>query len=415
MNIAHFTNTYKPNVNGVSRSVSTFRHALSEMGHNVFVFCQEARDYKDSEPFIFRYPAIHIPSFNYSISMPVSSFVDKLLPSLKPDLIHSNHPIALGGVAADKAEELDLALVFTFHTSYTEYSQYVPFSHYVPFSQAFIRGKIVEGLVRYLRRCNHIITPSDSIKDILAEAGGITDQVTTIPTGIDLQPYEEADGASIRQKYDLGDETVLVSVGRLALEKNWETLFDALSIVLRSHPDVYLLLVGDGPERKDLEKYADEIGIASRVIFTGRVPFEQVPNYLKAADIFTFASVVETQGLVTMEALSAGLPVVAVSATGTRDIVEEGIEGLLTENEPNALADGLIKALDTPALLARLKANAQRRARQFDIQPQAERMLQVYEQAIRDKEAGRYIKIDDSRVQETLRLIAEGDDEEVAI
>jgi len=125
MHIAHFTNTYKPNINGVSRSVSSFRKALTMLGNNVFVICQEARDFEDQEPFIFRYPSISIPAFDYSLSVPVSNFMDKLLPTLKIDVIHSNHPVGLGSTAVSKAKELDLPLVFTFHTQYAAYASFL--------------------------------------------------------------------------------------------------------------------------------------------------------------------------------------------------------------------------------------------------------------------------------------------------
>ena len=140
LHIAHFTNTYKPNINGVVRSVSTFREALTRMGNLVFIFCQEADDYADEEPFVFRYPSVGIPGFDYSASVPTSNFVNKLLPSLKLDVIHSNHPNLIGTAAANKAKDLDLPLVFTFHTNYVEYGQ-----QYVPFAKAFVEDIIVDG------------------------------------------------------------------------------------------------------------------------------------------------------------------------------------------------------------------------------------------------------------------------------
>jgi glycosyltransferase involved in cell wall biosynthesis len=366
------------------------------MGHIVFIFAQEAHGYEDTEPFVFRYSSFGIPKFDYSLPIPVSIFVNKLLPSLKLDVIHSNHPNLLGDAAANKAEEFNLPLVFTFHTRYVEYS------HYVPLNQAFVKGLIVDGLARYMRRCQHIVTPSDSIKQTLAEHG-VTEQVTTIPTGIDLKPFQEADAQAIRQKYNWGQDKILVSIGRLAKEKNWTTLLSAVAQVMDKHDDVQLALIGDGPQREELENYAQELGIAERVEFIGLVPFAEVPNYLTAADIFCFASVTETQGLVTMEAMAAGLPVVAVDATGTSDEVEDGKEGLLTDNESTALAQAVHKVLDDEALLARLKQGATKKARYFDMMAQAKKMLAVYEQAIEDKKANQFIKVDIKGVKERIK------------
>ena len=387
MNIAHFTNTYKPNINGVSRSVSTFREALTRLGHQVFVFAPGGGKYKDDEPFIFRYPAFEIPQFNYSISIPVSTHVNWVLPRLKPDVIHSNHPILLGDIAASRAKKLSIPLVFTFHTRYTEYS------HYVPLQQAFVKGVIVEGLARYLRRCQHIVTPSDSIRRMLAEHG-VTERVTTIPTGIDIQPYIEAHGRAVRAKYELGENKVLVSMGRLAKEKNWETLIKACALLMRGRTDVRLLLIGDGPQRGELEKFTSDLGIEDSVTFAGRVPFDAVPGHLKTGDLFCFASVTETQGLATMEAMAAGLPVVAVEATGTSDVVDDAVDGLLTDNDSHALAEAIRRVLDKRQLRETLLENARVKVRQFDMMIQAQKLSEVYQQAIEDEKAGYSIQIE---------------------
>lgn len=406
MNIAHFTNTYKPNVNGVVRSVSTFREALIRMGHTVFVFAQEApKGYVEPEQFIFRYPGFNIPKFNYSFTLPRSSFVDQLLPSLKLDVIHSNHPLLVGDAAADQAEKRNLPLVFTFHTRYVEYAD--GYAAYIPFSKAIVEGVVVDGLVKYMNRCQHIVTPSDSIKQTLEEVAGISDRVTTIPTGIDLEPFRQADGRAVREKYNLENKTVLVSVGRLADEKNFKTLLAAMAQVAQQRDDLRLLLIGDGPQRKELEKYVQELNLGDAVIFTGLVPFEEIPDHLKAADIFFFASTSETQGLVTMEAMAADLPIVAVDATGTRDEVDNGVEGLLTENDSAALAAALQRVLDDEALFAGLKERAKEKAKSFDMMLQAEKMVNVYEQAVEDKKANYHIKVDRDRVKTKMHVRAD--------
>jgi glycosyltransferase involved in cell wall biosynthesis len=160
-----------------------------------------------------------------------------------------------------------------------------------------------------------------------------------------------------------------------------------------------LIILGDGPQREVLETYTQEVGLTDRVIFTGLVPFEEIPAYLKAADIFCFASTTETQGLVTMEALAAGLPVIAVDATGTRDAVVSGQEGLLTDNDPAALAQAIQQILADDALLTHLQTNALKKAGNFEMTIQAKKMVAVYEQAIDDKKANRYVQIDRDRVE----------------
>jgi len=305
--------------------------------------------------------------------------------------------VLLGQVAREKAEKHNIPLVFTLHTRLTQYS------YILPFSQVFVQGMMVELLARYLERCQHIVTPSDNIRQMLAMYCGVSEGVTTIPTGINLAPYQEAEGTAIRRKYGLELKRVLVTNGRLSMEKNWKTLLTAAALVFQQHDDVRLLMIGDGPLRRELEDYMQELGITERVIITGLVPFEEIPAHLKAGDIYCFASVSETQGLVTMEAMAAGLPVAAVRATGSRDVVDEGIQGLLTQNDSNALARAILRLLGDSTLRARLRTAAVEKARSFDSRIQAEKMLKVYEQAIEDRRRNQYVKVDRRLLKEKRR------------
>src|SRR5215208_232438 len=295
LHIAFFTNFYLPVVNGVVRSVASFRENLMKQGHNVFVFAQSDGSYKDTEPFIFRYPSLPLPLGDISAAIPVSPFVDQLLPVLKLDVIHTHHPVLLGQTAARKAAELGLPLVFTFHTQYWEYTHYVPFPQEA--IQDFLKNAVHKWLRDFMQKCQHIIIPSESMRDYLVKNYGLEERYTVIPTGTDLEPFMRADGKSLRQEKGWQDETILISVGRLAPEKNWDTLLRAFAKVYAQHPDLQLVLIGDGPAKAGLELLAAELGITDRVTFPGALPFEEVPRYLKAADIFGFASVTETQGL----------------------------------------------------------------------------------------------------------------------
>jgi glycosyltransferase involved in cell wall biosynthesis len=392
VHIAFFSNYYHPVVNGVVRSVASFREELMRKGHNVFVFAQSDEEYKDSEPFIFRYPSLTLPlPGDISTALPVSSFVDQLLPSLKLDVIHSHHPVLLGQTAARRANEMGLPLVFTFHTKYWEYTHYVPFP--MEAIQDFLKSRIHKWLQEYLQKCQHIVIPSESIRDFLVKEYGLHDRYTVIPTGTDLEPFLHADGKAVRKEQGWQDETVLISVGRLAPEKNWDTLVRAFAKVAADHPVLRLVLIGDGPAKDGLQELATELGVAEQVTFMGAVPFEKIPAYLKAADAFTFASVTETQGLVTIEAMAAGLPVVAVDGSGTRDIIEDGKQGFLVENDPEALGEGIKKLLADPHRIKRISNNALKKAKLYDIEQLGKQLITVYEQAIEDKKHDQYVTL----------------------
>ena len=395
MHIAYFTNFYLPVVNGVVRSVQSFRDALSGMGHNVFVFAQED-NYEDTEPFIFRYPSLHLPLTGDSdipAAIPMSGFMDQLIPKLKLDVIHTHHPILLGQTAASKARDYNLPLIFTFHTQYQEYTHYFPFPQEQV--QEFLKNRVMTWMREFMRKCQHIVIPSESMRSILVNDYGLVDRFTVIPTGIDVTPYKKADGSALRQQWNWPDDKVIVSAGRLAEEKNWVTLLNAFAIAQKSQPNIRLVLIGDGPQSEALKQLAGELGITERVLFTGKIPFEEVPTYLKAADMFAFASITETQGLVTLEAMAAGLPVVAVDASGTKDILENGRQGFLTQNDANDLANGIAKVIESPLLMNRFKLSALRTSRTYDNKRLARKMLKVYDQAIQDKKDEQYVTVQD--------------------
>jgi glycosyltransferase involved in cell wall biosynthesis len=387
MHIGFYTNAYHPTISGVVSSVSSYRKALSDLGHNVFIFTPHTEDYEDTEPFVFRYPSIDVPNFpDLPLVIPISTSIDHIMPSLKLDVIHSHHPVLLGRTAAHKAEKMNLPLVFTFHTRYREYS------HYISLNQKFVKEQIDHWLCEYLGKVHHIITPSESMRKILLDEYGFSEQITTIPTGIDFSRYEKARRETIRMKRGWNNDIILISVGRLALEKNWGTLLKAAAEVIHKYPNVKLAILGEGTEHKELEKQALELGIAAKVEFPGRIGPEDVPSYLAAADIFCFASITETQGLATLEAMAAGLPVAAVDASGTSDAVADGKQGFLTPNDSAALAQAIEKLVVDPDLRKEMGAEAHSKAKEFDILHQAQRLLSVYEEAKEAAKAGQYVK-----------------------
>jgi len=400
LHIAHYTNTYHPVISGVVRSVSTFRKALTDLGHTVFIFAQQSSDYEDKEPFIFRYPSVELPlTSGFPITIPISPFIDKLLPYLKLDVIHSHHPFLLGQTAVKKAAELGLPLVFTFHTRYRDYS------HYVSLSQEFVKEAISRWLGEYIQQCHHLVVPSESIQQMVLEDYGITDRISVVPTGIDLTPYQKIDRLAARREHNWGDEMVILSIGRLAKEKNWETLLAGVAAAIKGRTGIRLIIIGDGDDRENLEIYAGDLGIGEQVEFIGHVPFEDVPAYLCAADLFCFASTTETQGLVTMEALAAKLPVVAVDASGTRDVIENDQDGFLTLNDPDALGRAIGRMLSDADLRERFRAAAWRKAQTFEAKLQAQKLVAVYEQAIEDYRAGRHVVVDKQKA--AFNLISE--------
>jgi glycosyltransferase involved in cell wall biosynthesis len=323
---------------------------------------------------------------------------------LKLDVIHTHHPFLLGQAAATKAHDHNLPLVFTFHTQYQEYTHYVPLPQEQV--QEFLKNRVMNWMREFMRKCQHIVVPSESMRSILVDQYGLVDRYTVIPTGLDTARLKKASGAALRAEWGWNGDKVIVSAGRLAEEKNWTTLLQAFAIAQKKRSKLRLVLIGDGPQAEALRQLAGELGIAERVLFVGKVPFDQIPSYLKAADLFAFASVTETQGLVTLEAMAAGLPVVAVDGSGTRDIVENGVQGFLVENDPKDLARGILKILRSPSLMGELRAAALKKSRSYDNKRLARKMLKVYEQAIEDKKEGLFVKVEERSESENTQKVA---------
>ena len=241
-----------------------------------------------------------------------------------------------------------------------------------------------------MSNCHHVVVPSVSIRDMLAEKYGASEHVSVVPTGIDLHKFCPTRHQETRSEFGWKDDTTyLVSVGRLAKEKSFDLLIKAYA-QLRTEK-VKLVIIGSGDEKENLEKLARELGVAEGVTFTGLVPFDAVPKYLAASDLFVFASVTETQGLVTLEAMASGLPVVAVEASGTREAVGAD-SSILTEHNAESLARGIDKMLAEGDLSQKREA-ARNRAESFGLIPQGKAMIEVYQKATEAHAAKRKVLI----------------------
>jgi glycosyltransferase involved in cell wall biosynthesis len=373
MRIAIFSNAYLPTISGVVNSISLFRKGLVSAGHDVHIFAPEYDAYVDEEPYIFRFPALDLSNqLDISIVLPLKTLIEPALEGIKPTLIHAQHPVWMGDLAASFARSLNVPLVFTFHTQYEKYAQ-----HYAPMIPN-LAGRITEELIRrYLRQCAHIVVPTESIREMLATDYNVEKGISTVPTPVDVSKFLNIPSATVRDRFSLQDKEVLLFVGRLATEKGLDMLVDAFTLIQALRPGVMLMLVGRGPFEDELKIRFERLGLSDFVIFTGGVPFEEVPYYYAAADLFVFPSTTETQGLVIIEAMAAGLPVVAVRATGSSDVLKEG-GGILTDNKPAALAWGVVSVLADPGLQNEIREQGKRAVNRFSIADTTERMLEAY-------------------------------------
>lgn len=382
--IALFTDSYKPYVSGVVRSIQSFTEELSALGHKVYIFGpaypQPSRQPTgpESAAGVFRFRSVPVPMYpGFVLPLPVSPGISRRIRSLGVDIIHTHTPFLMGRLALATARRCALPLVFTHHTLYQEYA------HYGPMPAGLAQRLLIRVLADYCRQCDLIITPTPSVETLIKKLYHLTTPSVSLPTGIDLKPFEKGDPKWLRAQYDIpSSKRILLYLGRLGQEKNPGFLLDALASVIRQEPNTLLVMAGDGPARAGVEAQAKAAGLHDHVLFVGAVPPDQVAQYYLGADLFVFASTTETQGLVTLEAMVAGLPVVAVDAFGTRDLVADGIHGRLTPQNPEAFALAVVTLLRDESLRRSMGRQAAAKAARFSSRNMALRLVEAYEWAI---------------------------------
>lgn len=386
MRIAIFTDTYRPEINGVVTSIDTYRSELERQGHEVWVFAPRYFGRDDPHPRTFRFPSIPYPfkmmkERRIAWMGPVSML---RFGRLRIDVIHSQVPAFMGIYALLVSALWRVPHVHTYHTHYMEYR------HYMPFPSAFARRAIIWIARHYCGRTNHVIVPSSGIKDAVLSYG-VDAPVTVIPTGIDTRDRRsDVPLPDLLAKYrlDAPDEParkrLLVSVGRLGREKNIRFLIRAMAKMREAGEPVHLFMIGNGPDRAEIEVEIETLRLRDDVTLTGYVDRDDVLSFLRACELFIFASKTETQGLVLLESMAMGTPVVAIDATGVHDLVGDDVGGIATEDDVEAFARSTLELLRAPRLLRRKKAEAVRRAELWSIENQARRLEAVYESAISD-------------------------------
>ncbi|MDW7773872.1 MAG: glycosyltransferase [Desulfobulbaceae bacterium] len=381
MNISMFTNTYLPHVGGVARSVSTFAAALRALRQNVMVVAPTFGGKPDTEDekHVLRVAAIQ--NFNgsdFSVRIPLPGVIEKNIIRFQPDIIHSHHPFLLGDAALRTAQRFDLPIVFTHHTLYEQYT------HYVPFASDAMKRFVINLATEYANLCNCIIAPSNSIKRLL-EKRGVVRPVVVLPTGIDLEFFRQGKARIFRKRYNIpADYSIIGHTGRLAREKNLPYLASAVKRFLKKNNKFFFVVAGVGDAEKEIKKIFAAENLSHYLIMPGILKGRDLADCYKAMDLFVFASKSETQGLVLMEAMAAGVPVIALRASGVSDVVEDRKNGrILRANcSEKAFADAIAEAFKGDEIEQWRRA-APETARRFSRRNCAERLLAIYEETIR--------------------------------
>ncbi len=379
MNIAIFTNNYLPNPYGVTVSVETFREELEKRGHTVYIFAPKWKDYVDTNSRVFRYPSLDIEfKFRFPLPIPYSWRMRKVLKKLEIDIIHAQHPNLLGAAGRRWAKKKKVPLVFTWHTLYDHYTNFVPI-----ISKKWAADYIIKKATKFANSADAIIAPTASIMPILRK-WGVKKEIIPIATGIKAEKFEGANRKGTREKLAIAfDEIVLFLISRLTEEKNIEFVFRSLKNILRDNRKVKFLVTGEGYLLPKLKEYCEKEKISDSVIFTGFILSEEIKNYFAAADIFVHGSKSETQGIIPLEAMYMGLPVVAVDSTGISSLMLSKANGFLVGENEKEFSDAVLKLISEPELRKRFSKASEKIAREnFTSEVCTNKLLKVYERCL---------------------------------
>lgn len=386
MRIALFSDAYHPQVSGLVTSIDEFSAGMLRRGHQVCIVCPSYPNRKmqgvrsnfhtirvpAGTAFVSRDDRLAIPWREHEAAARLERF--------NPDVVHIQTEFSIGSFGRRYCRKRGLPILSTCHTMYEMYMK-----GYLPWLTDE-GGKLAARV--WLRKVyandDVIIAPTKRIRDVM-HGYGIDHEYVVIPTGVDESIFHPRPEEAARFRLDLGtkypgfhDGPLLVYVGRIGQEKHLDLLIRAMPRILGEVPRARLLIVGDGPSRQELHQECRALGIADQVAWMGFQPRALLPVIYSAADIFAFPSMTETQGLVTIEAMLCGTPVVGVNRMGTAEIMEGDRGGFLSEDDDAEFADRCLRLLKDPALRAAKAAEARAHARHWSIEHACDLLESVY-------------------------------------
>ena len=383
MRVGIFTDTYRPQVNGVVSSILTLEKELRKKGHKVYIITTTDPDAPMVEPNVLRIPSMEFkPLPQYRLGMLYSSRIIKKIKRLELDIIHSQTEWGVGTFARFAAINLEIPLVHTYHTLYEYYTHYITRGHFtVP------AKKLAAAISKfYCEKCNALIVPTRKVEDILYSYD-VDKNMNIIPTGIELnkfyrENYTDEEIKFMRESFNIQDSDFLcVYIGRIAKEKSIDVLIDMFSKI--KDETFKFMIVGRGPVVDELKNQAENLGISDRVIFAGEVPHDKVPVYYQMGDVFLNASVSETQGLTFVEAMAAKIPVNARYDLNLEDLLVKNEAGLVYKNEEEFI-NNIMLLKQNKELREKIIENAYNVSQDFTAEKFGERVEAVYKKTIEE-------------------------------
>ncbi|HEY9529078.1 MAG TPA: glycosyltransferase [Anaerolineales bacterium] len=373
MRIGMMVDTYKPYVSGVTNHVDLHKGVLERAGHEVYVFTFGDEDQQDDEPRILRSPGVPLADTGFYLSLRYKSKHKKLLQTM--DVVHVHHPFLSGRLALNYCRSERIPIVFTNHSRYDLLAQ-----AYLPLMPDEVSHSLLQAYMPdFCEAVDLVISPSESMVKILRELE-VKSHIEVIPNGVDLQKFRDAKPFPRAQFGYTDDDILLVYAGRIAPEKNLSFLLQSFAGIAQMLPNIHLLMVGGGKKQfeEEVQYLIAQLGIESRVHSTGMISYNDIPAYLAMGDIFVTTSVSETFGMTTVEAMSVGLPIMAIDAAGTSDLVENGKTGFLSTEDLAAFTAKLTYLCLHPGLRKEMGLAGCKASELYDIERTTKLLLGHY-------------------------------------
>lgn len=391
MRIGIFSETYAPYISGLVTSEIMLKKALEKQGHEVYVVTANLESFKyeyDEEERVLKIPGI--PTGIYDSRMtsiyPIPA-VNKIR-SWKLDVIHSQTEFAIGTFARLIAKQYNIPLVHTYHTMYEDYIYYITKGYFEKSSK-----KLVEYLTKFYcdKTATELIVPTTKTYKLFKEKYKVEKNINIIPTGIEVERFFKEninmkELLTLRKSLNLTKKDfVILFVGRLGEEKNVEFLIESQKNLVKKHPNIKLIIVGDGPDKEKYEKMTKDLNLEDSIIFTGKAAWEEMPYYYQVANVFATASKTETQGLTIIEAMASNVVPVCMKDEAFESMITDDLNGILFTNS-KGYEEAIYRLYDNPDELDRFDNQARIQAETYSSKYYADRVLAVYNRAIKTKE-----------------------------
>ena len=391
MRIGIFTETYAPYISGLVTSEVMLKNALEKQGHEVYVVTANLKSFKydwDPENRILKIPGLPTGIYDSRLTSIYPIKAVNKIKSWKLDVIHSQTEFAIGTFARLIAKQFHIPLVHTYHTLYEDYVHYITKGYFNRSSK-----KIVEYLTKFYcdTTATELIVPTNKIYKLFKEKYHFKKNIHIIPTGIEVERFyteniDEKQVNSLRKTLKLSKKDfIILFVGRLAEEKNIEFLINSQKELLKKHNNIKLLIVGDGPDKEKYEKLSKKLNISDSVIFTGKASWEEMPYYYQLADVFATASKTETQGLTVIEAMASNVVPICMRDEAFLSMITEELNGLLFETNEE-YEKQILRLYENKKELEKFDKQARIQAETYSSKYYAERVLEVYNRAIKEKQ-----------------------------